>query len=46
MYKVLEKYYRVNKNLLLICLLEYDIKVVRILESYVGNDREYEFIYS
>jgi len=28
------------------CQLEYDIEVVRILESYIGNDREYEFICS
>ena len=26
------------------CQLEHDIEVVRILESHIGNDREYEFI--
>ena len=25
------------------CPFEYDIKMVKILESHIGNDREYEF---
>ena len=25
------------------CLLEHDIEVVKILESHIENDREYEF---
>ena len=34
------------RNWLLMCPLEHDIEVVRIFESHIGNDREYEFIYS
>ena len=34
------------RNWLLICSLEYGIKVMRIIESHIRNDREYEFIYS
>ena len=28
------------------CPLEHDIKVVKILESNIGNDRVYEFMFS
>ena len=31
------------RNWLLMWPLEHDIKVVTILESHIGNDREYEF---